>query len=1320
MQHIHILQNYQQRLTNLSSKNRTLKLLKPVKAKDLDFFNFAYEAQHNGHIDLLQQLIAYKKITLIPQINPHDEKTNALDRQLTLLYRTLNTLESETGLYPLKVGYPFVEGKFTTGHTARCPLILFPYYLQRQLSNQNRWALIPMEGEEPHWNLTFFLALQQFQQIKLPIDFWETEIPNEPDFTAFLHWLFNLFKTHNLPIKWNTDIIEQPYKMFSSYLQSTLDNYGLGELFLQPEALLGLFPEAETALFEDYKYLIENAQHLKNHSAFQFTTQSVEEQKEIIVPVLPIDYSQEQVLLQAFAGHNLAVQGPPGTGKSQLIINFIASQIQQGKSILVVCQKKAALDVIYNRMQSIGLQSLCSLIHDPYADKANLYKQWNQLLQQLASFTSQNHLQNQFHEQLLQFQELLNYFKKNYDYLFDTKPFGISLSELYLQTQTPQKIWNETFLNPNFTFNEWKNLKLLLAEIAEYKHLFNEQNTWFFRKNLANYAYHEVLNFLELLQKNAQALLQQLQSVAFKGYYLMEITNLYEIIQDYFKLNELFKQSPDSLLFYQFLNEDPQSIAKAKQLLNQYHQQKQNIDTFTWLPHALKEGLTTIQQNLHNYHELKSSFFRFLNPDWWYLKKYFNNFFQKFHINFDSYNLQQWEQQLQQYLDFQNFVQQYPWTQLPKEALDFCIEFFNRRIFSELKPTFSNGKLNQEHWQQSLNYFQNLKQVKQNWEEAIQQWQAYLHHRQIQEILTLLSAAKNPDTFITPLINDFKTLGHDLLQLDKIMAKIPFSQAAILENALAILPNYTNTEAWLNEIQNQIFFQWIQKLEKIHPDITALQTKSHEKKWNYLRKVYQELMTLNAQIILQQYQQTTHQAIQANEKVFKEISYQTQKKRKLWSVRQMVENYWDKGLRQLAPLWLTSPEGAAAIFPLTIKPFDWIIFDEASQCYVEKAIPLLFRTNNTIVIGDTKQLQPFNLYEIKISSDDNDAETTEEEILFEIESLLHFAEQNYKNTKLLWHYRSQQKSLIQFSNQHFYDSELQFVPSPFPDANFTPEIQWIKVNGTWHQNTNELEAQQVINILHEQFIQKKLFPSIGIITFNYHQQQLILDLMEQKVQNLKDPEESLAWHQLLENDGIEKLFVKNIENVQGDERDVIIFSVAYAPNKEGKFIQQFGSLSQQGGENRLNVAVSRARKKIILISSIEPEQLHDNLSSQGAKLLKQYLAFVKHHAQLAHNHQHHYTPSAMAQQLFNYFNQFPEYDCFFPHENIDLAVHDKQNQITYAILCEDGVLKQKKNAIEPFLYLPNLLHAKGWIPKIIFAQQLFYKPQNEWTQFLQL
>ncbi|MBP3592818.1 MAG: DUF4011 domain-containing protein [Clostridia bacterium] len=344
----------------------------------------------------------------------------------------------------------------------------------------------------------------------------------------------------------------------------------------------------------------------------------------------------------------------------------------------------------------------------------------------------------------------------------------------------------------------------------------------------------------------------------------------------------------------------------------------------------------------------------------------------------------------------------------------------------------------------------------------------------------------------------------------------------------------------------------------------------------------------------------------------KDYLYQISKKQKFWPIRKCMELYSDFILA-LFPCWLLSPENVSSLLPLKKDLFDLVIFDEASQVFIESTIPTIFRGSNIVVAGDAKQLRPSQTFMKRyMGADPEMQDDLSVQAALEVDSLLDLAVSRYESANLTYHYRSRQRELIDFSNEAFYNSGLQIAPNISENVQSRP-IERHKVNGQWISRHNEQEAKHVVTVLKDIAKNRKNDETIGIITFNSDQQTCIADMIDKEA--AKDPEFRsfiIKESNRKENGEDISLFIKNLENVQGDERDIIIFSIGYAPNETGKLYTNFGSLSAEGGENRLNVAITRAKSKIIVVTSIEPEELKiENSKHLGPKLLKEYLMYVR-------------------------------------------------------------------------------------------------------------
>jgi len=332
-----------------------------------------------------------------------------------------------------------------------------------------------------------------------------------------------------------------------------------------------------------------------------------------------------------------------------------------------------------------------------------------------------------------------------------------------------------------------------------------------------------------------------------------------------------------------------------------------------------------------------------------------------------------------------------------------------------------------------------------------------------------------------------------------------------------------------------------------------------------------------------------------------------------WSVRKFIQKY-DFELFRSVRIWLMTPEVVSELIPLQIGIFDLVIFDEASQMYVERGLPSILRGKKVVVAGDHKQLRPSSLGAGRIETgeeNDQDPDALEITAALEEESLLDLARFRYPDVLLNFHYRSRYSELIEFSNAAFYHGRLHVSPNvEIPDA---PPIEFHRIHGAlWTNRSNLKEAEYVVEYLKRFFRKRQEEETIGIITFNSNQRELIEDIIDRECMKNKEFADQILAERFRMKDGEDiGFFVKNIESVQGDERDVILFSVGYAQNEKGKLLHNFGWLNQTGGENRLNVAISRAKKKIHVVCSFDPSELHVETSKNpGPIIFKKYLEYA--------------------------------------------------------------------------------------------------------------
>lgn len=302
--------------------------------------------------------------------------------------------------------------------------------------------------------------------------------------------------------------------------------------------------------------------------------------------------------------------------------------------------------------------------------------------------------------------------------------------------------------------------------------------------------------------------------------------------------------------------------------------------------------------------------------------------------------------------------------------------------------------------------------------------------------------------------------------------------------------------------------------------------------------------------------------------------------------------------------------------------FDVVIFDEASQVRPEDAICAILRGTQLIVVGDSKQLPPTSFFSKSLATMENDEDDEcADEQPGRTESILNECEgANFLPYMLRWHYRSRHESLIAFSNAHFYDNKLETFPSPHAEHADGVRFEYV-ADGIYDRSlsrTNRREAERAVELLIEH-LQRHPNHTIGVVALSQAQQEDIRTVIERRLR--QDTSLSLEIARQLREDDPGGLFVKNLENVQGDERDVIILSVGYGPDAHRKVYTNFGPLNKSRGERRLNVAVTRAREQMIVVSSLRASDLPPTITNPGARILRDYLAYAEQ------------GPSALANQV---------------------------------------------------------------------------------------
>jgi hypothetical protein len=357
-------------------------------------------------------------------------------------------------------------------------------------------------------------------------------------------------------------------------------------------------------------------------------------------------------------------------------------------------------------------------------------------------------------------------------------------------------------------------------------------------------------------------------------------------------------------------------------------------------------------------------------------------------------------------------------------------------------------------------------------------------------------------------------------------------------------------------------------------------------------------------------------------------------------LREFIDRASNLGLMLLRPVWLMTPDVASRVLFPKAGIFDTVIYDEASQMPVEYALPTLFRSKIVVVSGDDKQMPPTSFFSSKVENDEaslfdgeepeDDAsgeerdaytETWNRREIKDCPDLLHLARVVLPTRMLQVHYRSAYRELIAFSNASFYGNRLS-VPVRHSEEVIrrVKPIEFVRSDGIYKNQSNIKEAADVVGHLVEIWSNPNP-PSVGVVTFNRKQADVIEEAIEDRAENDRNFRDALMRERERTEEGEDmSFFVKNVENVQGDERDVVVFSTTFGPNEQGAFRRNFGVLGQAGGERRLNVAVTRARKKIVLMTSMPVPEISNMLTTRRPPAIpRDYLQAYLEYARIISN-----------------------------------------------------------------------------------------------------
>ncbi len=1336
---VQTLKTYLRRLTNLTARNRSLVLTTLPAEQFLDVHDLDF-LDGRPSFDVLAQLLAQRPVVpLCDVLDPRYERLNAVSGRLRRIARTEAFIRQERGAEDLYVGYPFVRGKFADGTVVRGPLVFFPVTLEVV---RQKWVL-RRRGEPPFLNPSFLLAYSHFNSVKLPDELLEKTFaePTDRDALTFRTQLYEFLKQSPVVLNFNPDLFSPHLLPFERVTKSELEqSEKTGELKLYPQAVLGIFPQAGSYLVPDYEQLIgqmDNGQWIMDNekegigALFHYPLSIVHYPFKEADSLLPfaVDASQEAAIQRVKAGESLVIQGPPGTGKSQVIANLMADFAARGKRVLLVCQKRAALDTVYARLRQIGMADFAALIHDFQHDRAPLYAQLAGQIERLDDYRRQNQsldtifLEREFSQTARRIEQLTGQLQEFHDALFDERVCGASAKELYL-TSNPD--------GGRVDLGSWYK-SFQFGQLDEFLRRLDRWETY--ETRLAGSPWHpERVDFSRFTNRDVPELEAVLDDVPAFARHLSEQTTA--LLGQPLAWAEAVALDDARDRWQQALRlADDEAVWPLLQhaLTGRYtadfphwlDAQRAALDAL-WRQGLVGASLPTAA--LPRFHQTVRAALDARRSvwGWWFFKEKepLRAEATRYGLTLSLADLQRLNELVEARLAWERTlveVETRAGVRLLTDApttTQAAFEAFHQNVTQAAETRQLLGKKSDRLYQLARQspdraafrrVVEALLASVQPIPERLRRWRIALAEG---PLMALLHGTAQPEALKTALRRDFELLR----EMDTLKSEFSRTEWDVLQH----LQNHSITQSLSHSVTNSLRLAWLDDLETRFPVLRSVSGLQMEQWETELQVAIERKQALSREILLLRLRERTYENVERNRLnnvvTYRDLKHQVTKKRSIWPVRKLLSELSGE-VFQLTPCWLASPESVSALFPLNAphplppegglksehrnplqgaggEGFDLVIFDEASQCYAEQGIPALARGRQVVVAGDRQQLQPSDVYRVRFEDDTDDNPD------LEVDSLLDLAARYLPQTALRGHYRSRSLDLIQFSNRHFYKNSLQLLPD-FAEINrHEPAIRYLHVQGHWQDQQNGVEAEAVLGLLRD-LAQSEPELSVGVVTFNFRQQNLIQDLLEAQSTN---NEAQSTKH--------EPLFIKNIENVQGDERDVIIFSVGYAPDNRGRVSAQFGSLNAKGGENRLNVAVTRARRRVYVVCSLWPEQLDvQNTLNEGPKLLKAYLRFARDVSEGRFQPQPAEENALSGRPLLK-----EKLRAGHPglREELPFADLTEKSGETYQnlVLTDDEAYFASLSPKEPHAYLPLTLRAKGWPFRRVWSREWWKSAQS--------
>jgi len=939
---------------------------------------------------------------------------------------------------------------------------------------------------------------------------------------------------------------------------------------------------------------------------------------------LSADSSQLAAVIAAKQGKSFVLHGPPGTGKSQTITNIIAQCLADNRTVLFVSEKRVALEVVYNRLKECGLSPFCLELHSNKSSKREVLDQLNESL----SFTYLNENSPQYwrekcdeldkiRRELNSYVEAVHLKRRTGESYYHgisilSKNRGIehipliwptysnfAKDDLDIRREYVDSLINTLKYIGNPVFNPW-NPSRNSECTPQYKNTINQ-----------------MLHDLKESSERYTRLTKSGYKLIFQGCNDTQNVNLRTFIEIVTIINRANLKITKELLTYSDFESDEEEFKNLihlgierdslkEQIFSKYFQDVLDVEI---------DELTSLLTNggFLNLKRIKSRLKPFVRNELGSNDEIASDIHEIERLLEVSTIIENVEEDASSlFAGYWNNGQP-DWNQLEKviavakQLRKIILSLLSSdtessKIFGNLANILKNLCGDSEVSNKNRKGFANIEKIHKSTQKMLENLSSFLKMSHIgisedDEFFNYLKSLESKiDLWIenVPLLNtwcQYQKIREDCIEIG-------------LEGLISAIES-KNIQS--NEIQDlfdrSYYLWWIENIRSEDPIIKKYYKPDHEAIIRRLKLIDNEYQALiKEQIVIKLYAQLFDwDFTKDNEKEI--LNKQIKRKRNNISVRLLFKNI-STILPKLKPCMLMSPISVAQYLSSEDK-FDVVIFDEASQIPIWDAIGSIVRGNQVIIVGDPKQMPPSNYYQ-RIAIGGDGAYNLFENLENVLDDCI---ASGIPEIYLKWHYRSRHESLIAFSNYWFYKNALRTFPSPHTDSAVTlRRISGTYDGGTRGSHTNKIEADLVV----EEIIRRLNSPqlsqeTIGVVTFNQPQRDLIDELLE----NAKHENPHLL--SLLNKETGDSLFIKNLESVQGDERDVIFFSIGYGPDIQGNVSLQFGPLNNEGGERRLNVAITRAKKEIVVFSSLYPEHMNlAGVQGKGVKLLKSFLEYAEH------------------------------------------------------------------------------------------------------------